>query len=371
MQGAELEAIWQASRQFAEQQVAPMVGTEGRDGDLARLPAVLEQAQAAGLMASADPDSPGYDYGIWGRAAAADGPAASLGMLERIAEACAGVAACLHYAGLGAYELAEMGHPTSSAAVALFEEGWRPTELSLDQPPKTVAAVAPTEPPELTGAKAFAAGLPAADTYVVYAAQDGAWQRLAVPADAPGLTVSDAGWRVGLRAVRVVSLTFDGVPIAAERGPQSARPADLVARLLLGLCAIAVGNGRAAVRAGFGYARERRQGGRLILSHPAVQILLGDASSRVTASAAHLDAVARAPGEGVVSLRRAAAAKLRITAACAQAVTDALQVFGGYGYMEDYRLEKRLRDAQALKVMGMRPDDLRMLCAVSAWGGAP
>ena len=61
----------------------------------------------------------------------------------------------------------------------------------------------------------------------------------------------------------------------------------------------------------------------------------------------------------------AMAAKLRITLECDQAVTDCLQVLGGYGYMEDYRMEKRLRDSLTLKAMAIEPNNLRLLCAAS------
>jgi len=61
--------------------------------------------------------------------------------------------------------------------------------------------------------------------------------------------------------------------------------------------------------------------------------------------------------------------KLAVTTDCCRAVSDLLQVLGGYGYMEDYRLEKRLRDAMTLKTMSVRPDDLRMLCADRPQGG--
>ena len=63
------------------------------------------------------------------------------------------------------------------------------------------------------------------------------------------------------------------------------------------------------------------------------------------------------------SVWRAAAARLRVGEACHAAVSDCMQVLGGYGYMEDYRVEKRLRDAMALRVMRPGPDTLRLLCA--------
>ena len=67
-----------------------------------------------------------------------------------------------------------------------------------------------------------------------------------------------------------------------------------------------------------------------------------------------------------VAVPAAAAIKLCLAQEGFQAVTDCLQVFGGYGYMEEYRMEKRLRDALTLKSLGPRPDDLRLLCGDAA-----
>ena len=81
-----------------------------------------------------------------------------------------------------------------------------------------------------------------------------------------------------------------------------------------------------------------------------------------------LDGSAAISGDGADSLWHSLAVKLRITLECAEAVTDSLQVLGGYGYMEDYRLEKRLRDAMMLKTMCIEPATLRLLCAVDPGG---
>ncbi len=109
------------------------------------------------------------------------------------------------------------------------------------------------------------------------------------------------------------------------------------------------------------YALARSQGGKLIVFHPAVQLLLGSAEARVVSCRAALRGLA-----DDASIRTAAMLKVRVLEDCAQAVSDSLQVFGGYGYMEDYRLEKRLRDALTLKSLGGRRDDLVQRIAMTA-----
>ena len=107
----------------------------------------------------------------------------------------------------------------------------------------------------------------------------------------------------------------------------------------------------------------------MIETHAAVTGLLGDACSRVWACEAHLDSLAEKGTRGERGVRQAAGAKLRIGMECCRVVTDCMQVLGGYGYMEDFRVEKRLRDALTLKTMCVRPDDLRMLCCRTGGAG--
>ena len=86
-----------------------------------------------------------------------------------------------------------------------------------------------------------------------------------------------------------------------------------------------------------------------------MRLLLGSAEARITTCrAALMHEAAKAP----VSHRTAAMLKVRLTSECATAVSDCLQVLGGSGYLEDFRLEKRLRDAFTLKSMAGRTNDL-------------
>jgi alkylation response protein AidB-like acyl-CoA dehydrogenase len=143
-------------------------------------------------------------------------------------------------------------------------------------------------------------------------------------------------------------------------------PAGFLKRHMLGLSAVAVGNARGALDTAKAYAAERYQGCAQIDEHAAVRILIGESASRIHMCCALLEQIAL--GE-TVTMAQAFASKLRITLECSQAVTDCLQVLGGYGYMEDYRQEKRLRDALTLKSMVIKPDLLRMLCAPADMGG--
>ncbi len=331
-----LAAFREAAARFAAGEVRPMIGDRWRDGDLDRLPAVLESAEATGLMASADPSHPGHDYGVWGRAVSGDGPAPSLAVLEEIAVECAGVATCLHAAGLGALALPDgKGHRTAAA----FLPGGTPLHAAF-----------PGVPEGTTGWRAVMLP-PGCEAVVLHT---GGTSRRLVPLAA--LEVEEMKPRTGLAAVRLATVRL-GDPGAGEPLPP-ADPADLAIPWLLGIAAMAAGAARGALEVAAAYARERRQGGRTIVEHPAVQLLLGEAASRVAAARAHLDSAGAA-----ADMEAALAARLRVVEDAFQAATESLQVLGGYGYMEDYGVEKRLRDIMTLRGLPPSPDVVRRLLA--------
>lgn len=371
-----LEAVRTVAQRFADEEVSPLVGTEGRDGDLRRLPEVFARAAEVGLLGSHDSDSddePGL--GIWALSAP-DAPdatadlgvnvaAMSVAILGAIAEVCAGVAARMHYAGLGMLELNDCDHGFSNVAACVPQCDWRAGALALETP----LTEAPSLRDEgLSGSCEFVASAGRQPACVVYAWASASastrkgWQRVLVPYDAPGCRMEPLGRRTGLGALDVCRVQFTKVPVSACRSLPVRSPRDAVRPLLLGLSAVAIGNARGALSAARQYATERRQGGKFIAEHDAVRLLLGSSAARLAGATAHLSSACRSAGSADASLASAAAAKLRVSVESEQVVTDCLQVFGGVGYMEDYRMEKRLRDAMTLTSMGISPSALSFLC---------
>ncbi|MBW2614996.1 MAG: acyl-CoA/acyl-ACP dehydrogenase [Deltaproteobacteria bacterium] len=368
MKAEEIRAFAETARRFAQKEIAPMLADE-RDGNLEGVPGLLELAESVGLLASADPESPGRDFGVWGNACLKEGPGFSVAVLREIARTCAGVASCLHFAGLGALELMGTKHVPRRVVVAFFEETWRLTGEAIKTPPHRAARLEQKDSQqELSGKKNFVHALPECDAFVIYASGASGWQPVLIPRKSAGLILRDVGQRSGLAAVEVVNLSFERVLLNREWLLSPRAPSLFLRRLLLGLCAISLGNAEGALDAGRNYAAGRYQGGDQIDSHGAVLLMLGDAASRVWACSAYLDNLCKMDGDTDDALLRAFAAKLRITIDCCQAVSDCLQVFGGYGYMEDFAMEKRLRDALTLKIVAMRPDDMRVLCALHSAG---
>jgi len=361
----DLAAVVRAAGQFSAERVAPMVGFDGRDGDLTRLGTVLAQAGEIGLMASGDAGAAGHELGVWGSLCRTDGPALSLRTLEEVASACAGVASCLHFGGLGALALASFEDAPASAGLALFDHSRMLAERRWSD------AVACTMTAEgdvhsLQGAKHFVHAAPGAKAFAVLAKGSTGLELALIQADAPGVQRVEVGQRTGLAACDVFHLELHRVAVSSSRRLREVDAKPWLRRLWLGLCAIGVGNARGALATASAYAEQRRQGGRRIMEHPAVQLLLGGAEARVRVASAALKSAQRQDLCDLDDLRSAAMLKVRVLEDCFQAVNDSLQVLGGYGYMEDYRLEKRLRDALTLRSAAGRADDLLRLVATSA-----
>ncbi|HEY0951392.1 acyl-CoA dehydrogenase family protein, partial [Nocardioides sp.] len=154
------------------------------------------------------------------------------------------------------------------------------------------------------------------------------------------------------------------VPAGARRAAGPAAD-DLVRRTIatdwLGQAAIALGCAEQAIATAREYTRARVQGGVVIAEHAAVRLLLSRAEHDAALVAAVLERHARTPLRELdpgTLLRWAVDARLAVGEHAGRAVTDALQTLGGYGYMDEYGLSKRLRDITALRVLHGGPDQL-------------
>ncbi|MGD8278259.1 MAG: acyl-CoA dehydrogenase family protein [Gemmatimonadota bacterium] len=182
-----------------------------------------------------------------------------------------------------------------------------------------------------------------------------------VPVGADGFEVRDRIDTVGLRSARIVSVALEGV-----RVPATARIAadDAVGAMLvrgemferLVVAAMAVGTARAALEHARDYADTREQFGRRLRQFEGIRVKLADMSARVAASAALVAEAAASPSPAAV-----AQAKILASESAMRVTTDAVQVFGGYGYMRDYPVEKLMREAKATELLMGTNDELRSL----------
>jgi alkylation response protein AidB-like acyl-CoA dehydrogenase len=118
----------------------------------------------------------------------------------------------------------------------------------------------------------------------------------------------------------------------------------------LGISAIATGVAQAALDAAVSWAKERRQFGRPIADFQGVSFLLADMATGIEAARATYLAAARRRDAGQRYGAQAAMAKLFATDTAMKVTTDAVQVFGGYGYTTEYPVERYLREAKVMQI---------------------
>ncbi|MFD9423423.1 MULTISPECIES: acyl-CoA dehydrogenase family protein [unclassified Streptomyces] len=174
-----------------------------------------------------------------------------------------------------------------------------------------------------------------------------------VPADSPGITRRTIHGKLGLRGQPTAELVLEDVrvPAAALMGPEGKGFSLAMSALAKGRMSVAagcVGIARAALDAALRYAGEREQFGKSIASYQLVQELISDISVDVDAARLLTWRVADLIDRGADFATAASTAKLFASEAAVRAANNALQVFGGYGYIDEYPVGKLLRDARVM-----------------------
>jgi alkylation response protein AidB-like acyl-CoA dehydrogenase len=176
-----------------------------------------------------------------------------------------------------------------------------------------------------------------------------------VTPDMPGYGVGKKEDKMGLRASATVQLVFDNLRVPAgnmlgEQGMGFVYAMQSLDNGRLGISAQAIGIAEAALRASAAYAAERKQFGKPIKEFQAIQFKLADMATRISASRAllHLAATAKDRGEHITQF--GAMSKLMASETAMWVTTEAIQIFGGYGYVKDYPVERLFRDAKVTEI---------------------
>ncbi|MFB7590612.1 acyl-CoA dehydrogenase family protein [Streptomyces sp. NPDC056169] len=174
-----------------------------------------------------------------------------------------------------------------------------------------------------------------------------------VPTDTPGLTRRAVHGKLGLRGQATAELVLEDVrvPAAAMLGPEGKGFTVAMSALAKGRMSVAagcVGIAQAALDAAVRYAGEREQFGKPIASYQLVQELITDIAVDVDAARLLTWRVADLIDRGRDFATAASKAKLYASEAAVRAANNALQVFGGYGYIDEYPVGKLLRDARVM-----------------------
>ncbi|MET9495974.1 acyl-CoA dehydrogenase family protein [Streptomyces sp. NPDC006552] len=174
-----------------------------------------------------------------------------------------------------------------------------------------------------------------------------------VPTDTPGLTRRTIHGKLGLRGQATAELVLEDVrvPATALLGAEGKGFSVAMSALAKGRMSVAagcVGIAQAALDAAVGYAGEREQFGKPIASYQLVQELISDIAVDVAAARLLTWRVADLIDRGEEFATAASQAKLFASEAAVRAANNALQVYGGYGYIDEYPVGKLLRDARVM-----------------------
>ncbi len=233
---------------------------------------------------------------------------------------------------------------------------------------------------EISGQKKWVTNGGLADVMLVFARTGGADAggraigAFLVDTDAPGYRVGKREKTMGLRASETVEVELDGVRVAGDRlvgNPSHGLRYALEALDLgrLGIGAQAVGIARAALEHAIVYSRERHQFGRPIASFGAIRSKLSTMATRIAASRALVMEGARAwqerasgrAGGDVPVTARSAMAKLMASETAAWVTEEAVRIFGGYGFMREFPVEKLMRDAKVTEIYEGTSEILRLV----------
>ncbi|MFC4377353.1 acyl-CoA dehydrogenase family protein [Nocardia halotolerans] len=210
----------------------------------------------------------------------------------------------------------------------------------------------------LNGTKAWITNGGRADFYTLFA-RTGEGSRgiscFLVPADTAGLSFGKPEEKMGLRGIPTTTAAYDDAFLPADRliGEQGQGLSIAFSALdagRLGISAVATGVAQRALDEAVAYAKEREAFGRKIIDHQGLGFVLADMAAAVdTARATYLDA-ARRRDAGLPYSRQASVAKLVATDAAMKVTTDAVQVFGGAGYTQDFPVERYMREAKVMQI---------------------
>lgn len=282
-------------------------------------------------------------------------------LLLEMSEHCAGVAAIVACATTGELLRQKRGTdvaPGGLVALCLFEDD----DLGLEDGGMQLATALDGD--RVTGRKRSVTLAPRADLFAVVCRSEGhdclAW----IAKDSSGLEVGAPLDLIGVRVQPSADVTFDGCTVLAVQPFDMSHLTWFLALASLFTAACACGTAAAALTAAGSYAAERYQGGRRIEAHDAVKLLLAKSQAAVwTARAGVVEAARGFDNADAATWAQAIMAKVAASQATVGATLDAIQVLGGYGYMRDYGVEKRLRDAVALSLFPLDSTRLSLLVA--------
>jgi alkylation response protein AidB-like acyl-CoA dehydrogenase len=353
----EARDLLELTRELADKELAPRAEEYERRGEFPReLVRLIGQAGLLGLPYPAEYGGGGQPYEVY------------LQVLEVLASRWLTMAEAVSVHTLSCYPVATFGSPEQRAELLpAMLSGERLGAYCLSEPAggsdaaaMTTRAVRDGDTYRVTGTKAWITHAGVADFYNIFCRTGGPGARgiscLLADADTPGIVPQARERTMGLRASPVAQIAFDDAQVPAgrligEEGTGFRIAMQALDSGRLGIAACAVGLAQAALDYATDYARQREQFGQSVIEFQGVGFLLADAAAQIAAARALTLAAARLRDAGRPFTVEAAKAKLFATDVAMRVTTDAVQVLGGYGYVEDHPVERWMREAKVLQIV--------------------
>jgi len=338
-----------AVRQFVDKDVLPVAAEHEATG---RYPeAIVRELGALGVLgAVVSPDLGGLGL---------DGPAPAM-LLEELARGWITVAGAVASHVVCTWALDRFA-PSSArqARLPVLTRGEALATAVLG------GAVGLRRAPEWTldGTTALADNAPRATVFLVAATDEAGRPRLAlIERNAPGLSIAEPEATLGGRGLDPCALRLDGVrPTLVLENDDAAEAT--VAFANVATAAVAVGLAQAAFEAALRYSQQRTTFGKPLCQHQAVQLKLADMATGITAGRLLTYHAAGAGPGGAPDPATAVMARLH-AASCATSVTlETMRIHGGYGYVNEFPVERFYRDAARLLFVPLDDDTLRAALA--------
>jgi acyl-CoA dehydrogenase len=368
----EQQALRELARQFARNEIAPIAPEADRNEEYPW--ELVEKAHSSGLINVTVPE----EYGGAGLGYFEDCLIA-----EELAAGCAGVYSSFVASTLGLTPLNVAASPDQMerlmkpfcaqpalAAFCLTEPG-----AGSDVSSVRTRARRDGDSYVLNGTKRFITNGGIAKLYTVTATLDPELRHrglvlLVVPPDSPGLSVGKKEDKMGQRAGDTREVIFEDVRVPVDNrlgdeGEGFRLVMQTLDKIRAEVAAAALGVGRAAMEAALEYAKEREQFGRPIVSFQAIQFKLADMAIKLEAARLLVWRAAWLADQGLRNSYESAIAKAFAADSAMEITTEAVQIFGGYGYIKEYPVEKYMRDAKLLQIYEGTSEIQRLVIARS------
>lgn len=365
----EQKDLREMAHNFAENEMRTVAWEYDVDGTFPK--EVLDKAWEVGLMNTHIPEAyggPGLDY------------LSGCLIEEELGWGCSGIGTSLACNGLASAPVALGGsEETKAKYLGMLAESPKLASFCLTEPDAgsdvagmKTRAVKKGDKYVLNGSKCFITNGQYADWFTVYAKTDpeaGSRGISAFVVDRQdGITIDKKEDKMGQRASNTATVTFNDVEVPAENLIGEENRGFKLAMMTLdrtrpGVAAMATGIARSAFEMAKQYSLERQQFGVPIAMHQAIQFLIADMAVKVDAarlltwhSAVQLD-------QGQSNTLTSSEAKRFAADSAMEVTTDAVQVFGGYGFIKEYKVEKFMRDAKIMQLYEGTSQIQRMVIA--------